>query len=162
MVLGGKPFWLSSAVFNFFFLLSIFESSFLLANFKLTFFGQWFNLKRWQASMLTGSISALHSRNISQTLLWRSFWEMLSRMPKISRHSLLEFCSFAQHFPSTLVSWLVQIFFSCYNRCFRFFPPFLAASPGFTGYVIIARDLQLLNFALWLLNIRPFSERATE
>ena len=74
-MLGGKPFWLWSVVFNFFFPLSIFKASFLLANFTMTFLGQWFNLRQWQASMLTRSISASHSRNMSQILLSRSFWD---------------------------------------------------------------------------------------
>ena len=107
MVLGGKPFWHSSVVFSFFFLLGIFEASLLFANITIVFFRrQWFDLRRWQASMLKGSISASHSRNMSQSLLSRSFKEMPSGMPKISRYSLLEYCSFAQNFLSTLVSWL--------------------------------------------------------
>ena len=105
MVLGGKSLWLRSVVFSSFFPLSIFEASFLFANFTMTFLCQWLDFRLWQASILTGSIPVLDSGNISQTLLSRALWEMLSGMPEISRHSLFEHCSFAQQFLSTLVSW---------------------------------------------------------
>ena len=111
MVLSGKPLWLRSVVFNFFFPLSIFEASLILANFTMNFLGQWFDLRRWQALILTGSISASHSRNMSQPYSQRKFCEMLLGMPETSRHSLLEYCSFAQHFLSTLVSWLDNLLF---------------------------------------------------
>ena len=58
--------------------------------------------------------------------------------------------------------FLGAIFFSSYNRCLRFCPLFLPSPPGFIGYVIDVRDLQLLNFAMWLFNIPSFSETATE
>ena len=92
--------------FSFFFPVSVFKAFFLLANFTMSFLGQWFDFIQWQASMLAGSISASHSRKMSQTSLSRSLWEMPSGMPEISRHSFLEYYSFAQRFLSTLVSWL--------------------------------------------------------
>ena len=58
-------------------------------------------------------------------------------------------------------SW-VQLFFSSYNRCLSFCLPFLPLPPGFIGYVIDAWDPQLLNFHIWLFDIRSFSETATE
>ena len=146
MVLGEKPFGLRSVVFSFFFPLSIFKASFLLANFAMTFLGQWFDFGRWQASMLTGSISASHSRKMSQTLHSRSFWEMLSRMLEMSRHSLLEYCSFAQDFLSTLVSWLDNLLFM-FLLIARSDPSFVNLSHRSVSFLLIFERV-VSNFSL--------------
>ena len=71
-------------------------TSFRFESFIITFWGALLvDLSRWQSSTFEKTTGALHFENKSKTVSSRALSAMLPGMPDISRHSLLEYCSFS-------------------------------------------------------------------
>ena len=64
----------------------------------MTFFGEPLEGKRRQSSIKVGSIGTSISSKVSKTFDSRPLSAEFAGIPKISRHSLLEFCSLAPTF----------------------------------------------------------------
>ena len=86
--------------FQFFLVQLYFSASFLLESFRMTLPLLPFPFRRWHDSMFSVSTSASIPRNTPWILSSRVLSLTDSGMPEISRHSLLEYCSLAQHFHS--------------------------------------------------------------
>ena len=93
-----------SKFFSFFLFNRTFLPSLRRFNFNITILGSPLYGKRWQSSTNPRSTGASISSRIVSTLVSNSVSLTLGGMPEISRHSLLEYCSFAKRFPSTLIS----------------------------------------------------------
>ena len=66
-------------------------------NFMVTFFGKPLEGKRWGSSTKLGSLGTLISFKVLKTFDLRPLSARLAGIPKISIHSLQEYCWLAQH-----------------------------------------------------------------
>ena len=109
-VLGGRPVPSRLAFFKDFFLFIIRTISLRLLNLTITLLlrplSSDFNL--WHALIFCGSTAASILSKTFNTVLFKSICSILWGIPEII-HSLLEYCSFSQHFPSNLVTWSTSL-----------------------------------------------------
>ena len=87
-------------------------------NFVMTFFGGSLKNKWWQSSSTkAGSIGTSISSKISGTFDSRQLSATLAGIPKLPRHSLLEYCSLAWHLFSNVASLSDSLEFTFLVSC---------------------------------------------
>ena len=105
-MLAGRPAPYKLAFFKDFFLFITRTISLRLLNFTITLLlrplSSDFNL--WHASIFCGSTGASVLSKTFNTVFFKSISSILWGILEISIHSLLEYCSFSQHFHSNLVT----------------------------------------------------------
>ena len=107
-----NPIFLWSMFFSSFLFNFIFSASFLLESFRMTLPLLPFSFRRFHDSMFSVRTSASIPHNIPWILSSRALSITDSGMPKISRHSVLEYCSLAQHFHSVTTKRSINFTFT--------------------------------------------------
>ena len=92
-----------------------------LKGLMITFWGLLLlDFRRWQSSKFDGSMSTLTFLNNFRTVSSRALFSILLGIPDISRHSLLEYCSFSWHLRSRVFLVKLSLTFSLtYSSDFR-------------------------------------------